>query len=510
MNGHSLLVSFLRGLTGIPRSALHDTQSLRRGRRLLPWLALASMAVLAGCGGSSDVFSPTPTGQFSNASLQGSYAFEFSGNDFSGFYSVAGSFQADGNGTITGGSMDLASVSGIFTNAPISGNYSITADGRGTAIFNSGVNPLQVAFVVLSSQRALVVRFDNFANGSGSIDRQNAAAFSTSALQGQFAFTVSGIDNIGNVFASGGNFQADNAGNLTGGTQDFNDDGTLTTNLALSGLWNVGPANGRGSATLTTSAGTMTFAFYVVDANHVKMVETDGSTILGGDGFRQTGAFSNASLNGAFPYTLGGISSTGVFVAGGIFNVNGSGSVTGGVEDVNNNGNVVESLSLSGSYSIAANGRGTLVLTNPTGTSNFVVYPTSGGLLMLETDLVIVSTGSAFQQSGSFSNSTVQGNYGLNFSGVQLGGEIDLVSQFNATGSGSLTGTQDVNNSGGLFQGLALSGSYSVSSNGRGTATLQTSAGTINLVFYAVNGSQALFIDVDPSLPAAGEFDVQP
>ena len=472
---------------------------------------LLALVALTGCGsGGSTVLSPPPTGGFSNASLKGSYAFAFSGNNNFGFFSIAGSLQADGNGNITGGSEDVSTGSGVFPNLAITGTYSIGADGRGTATLLSSLNPITIAFVLLSSQRALVVRFDTLATASGTMDLQNASVFSTAALQGGLAFNLGGVDNIGNAFGSAGNLVADNAGNFSNGIQDFNDDGTVNADLPLSGSWAVGPANGRGTATLTTSLGTLTFAFYIVDANHLKLVEIDAAAILAGDAFRQQGAFSNASLNAAFPFTLSGISSTGAFVAGGIFIADGNGTVTGGVEDVNNASNVVPNLVLSGSYSVAANGRGTLTLTNPTGTSTFVIYPTTGGVLVMETDTVIVSGGIALAQTGSsFSNASVQGNYGLNFSGLNAGFEIDGLAQFNAGGTGQLAGALDFNNGGALFQGLALSGTTSVNSNGRGTAVLQSSAGTLHLDFYVVNPSRVLFIEVDPSLPSVGEFDTQ-
>lgn len=493
-------------------SGFSDPWFKRKSRQRKPALICVSLLVLlslAGCGGASTALAPPPSGGFSNASLQGSYAFAFSGNNNFGFFSMAGSLQADGKGNITGGSLDVSSGSGVFPNLAITGTYAVSADGRGIATLSSPLNPITIAFVMLSNQRALVVRFDTFATASGSMDLQNTSAFSTAALHGGFAFDVAGIDNVGNAFGSAGNFQADNAGNLTNGIQDFNDGGAVNLSQALTGSWSVGPANGRGTVTLTTALGTLQFAFYVVDANHLKLVETDAAAILAGDAFRQTGAFSNASLTGAFPFTLGGLSNKGAFAAGGIFSADGNGTVTGGVEDVNNGGGVVQNLVLSGGYSIAATGRGTMSLTNPTGTSNFVIYPTTGGVLMLETDAIIVSSGSALQQTGaSFSNASVQGNYGLNLSGSQAGFEIDTASQFNAGGSGRLSGSMDING-GSLFQGLALSGNYSVSGNGRGTMVLQNSTANLNLVFYMVSPSRALFIEIDSSLPALGEFDAQ-
>jgi len=81
---------------------------------MLGWLV-----ALAGCGGSS-AFAPPPVGTFNNASFNGAYAFSFSGTNSLGFFSMAGSLQADGNGHIIAGVEDVNSASGVFTNLSIS------------------------------------------------------------------------------------------------------------------------------------------------------------------------------------------------------------------------------------------------------------------------------------------------------------------------------------------------------------------------------------------------------
>lgn len=463
---------------------------------------------LAGCGGA--VFAPPPVGTFSNASLKGAYAFAFTGTNTFGFFSIAGSLQADGNGNITAGVEDVNSASGVFTNVAITGNYSVGADGRGTATLNSSLNPVNIDFVLLSAQHALVIRFDNNATASGTMDLQDSSAFSVTALQGAFAFGLSGIDPAGNALATAGMFSANNSGTLTSGTEDFNDNGAVPTNLALTGSFTVGSTNGRGIAALTTTLGTLSFALYVVDGNHLKLVEIDSAPVLAGDVFRQQGTFSNATLSGAQAFTLGGSSLSAPFAAGGIFIAGDNGSITGGVQDINNNGSLAQNLTLSGSYSIATTGRGTLTLTSAAGTSNFIIYPSAGGLQMLEIDSTVVSSGSALAQQGSaFSNASIQGNYGLNFTGVTNAGEIDSIARFSADGSGHFKGAVDFNNSGALSRGLALNGSYSVGTNGRVTATFSSSQGSFNIVFYLASNSSALTLDLDNNVVAVGSFQHQ-
>ena len=477
-------------------------------RFLVSIAATIVLTLLAGCGGGGSVSFPPPQGGFTNANLSGSYAFSYTGSDAAGFLAVAGSFQADGNGHITGGTQDINSGFSIATNAAISGTYGVRADGRGSATLNSSAGTTTIDFVLVAGGHALVTRFDNNAAGSGTIDLQTASAFSNAALAGTFAFSLAGIDTVGNPMGVVGNLTSNAAGTITAGVNDSNDNGTFLASDPLTGSIPVA-ASGRGTATLNTARGTLTFAFYVVDANHIKLVETDNLLVLGGEAFRQTGPFSNASVNGPFAFTVAGadIVVAGPFAAGGVITSNGAGVVTGGVEDFNDAGTVNTNVGLTGSYSMAANGRGTLTITSTAGTFNFVIYPSSGGVLVLETDFRFVTTGTALaQQTGPFSAATFSGTYGMNFTGVTTAGELDSIAQFTADGASRLNGIIDLNNNGVITFGQTLTGSFTVSSNGRTVMPLQTPLGTQNMAVYLVDGTRAIFVELDNNLVAAGDI----
>ena len=480
-------------------------------------LFLTSVAVLAGCGGGNNQIAPPAQGNFTNASLSGSYAFAVTGTNSGGFFALAGSLQANGSGTITGGAEDINSpgTAVVRTNVGITGTYTVRADGRTTATLipaaGSGLNNIVLDFVLLSSQSGLVVRFDNAATASGTIDLQNSGAFSNSALAGSLAFNLSGVDGSGLSLGTAGAITTDTSGNITSGVQDVNDNGTVSSNLVVTPAAGAmsNPSTGRGTVSISTGLGTLNFAFYVVDANHIKLISTDVSPVLSGDAFRQTGPFSNASASGPFVLTLSGSIAGGPFVAGAVITSDGAGNITG-TEDANRNGTVNTNLALTGTYSIASNGRGTLTTNSSIGTANFAIYPSTGGLQVLELDSI--ATGVAVTQAtGAISNATVNGRYGLNLSGVDLNNqtEFDAAAQFTADGNGRLTGTLDLNNSGTLSLGLALSGTYNMSANGRGTGTLNTANSTLNLVVYAAGGAKVVFIEVDNIDPAVGVFQQQ-
>jgi hypothetical protein len=152
-------------------------------------------------------------------------------------------------------------------------------------------------------------------------------------------------------------------------------------------------------------------------------------------------------------------------------------------------------------------------LTGGFGTINLVAYPSLGGLLLLETDTTILSSGTALQQSGGpFSNGSVNGGFGLNITGADIanGVEIDGIAQFTTTGTGTLSGALDFNDGGALSNSLALTGTYTMTANGRGTGTLHTSTlGTFNVIYYMASGSRVLFMEPDGTQMSVGVFAAQ-
>jgi hypothetical protein len=467
-----------------------------------------ALVAIAGCGGSNSVNFPPPQGSFTNTNLNGPFAFSYTGSDAGGFLSVAGSFVADGAGHITSGTEDINSRTAVSPNAAVSGTYLVRADGRGTATLNSPAGNSTLDFVIVAGGHALVTRFDNRATGSGTIDQQTTSAFSNAALAGPFTFSLSGIDTGGVPLAVSGVFTSDATGTLTSGLDDSNDNGIVVTNDPMTGLIPI-TSTGRGTATLNTTRGALTFAYYVVDANHLKIVGTNTIPALGGEAFRQTGPFTNASVSGPFAFTVAGadLLSLNPFVAGGVLTSDGAGNITSGIEDFNDGGSIATNVTLTGTYAMATNGRGTLTLNTTAGTFSFVIYPSSGGVLVLEIDNRFLTSGTALQQQATpFIAGSFQGTYGMNFDGASGGSELDSISEFTADGVSKLSGIIDINNSGGITFGQSMIGTFTANSNGRFALSLQTPLGVQNTIVYLVNGNRAVFIEVDGGLVAAGDI----
>jgi hypothetical protein len=484
---------------------------------LLVVLSFLAVFLMAGCGGSQTT-PPAPAG-FTNSSLNGTYAFAISGTNAGGFFAVAGSFQANGTGTITGGTEDFTSPTAVFTNQTLTGTYAVRSDGRTTATLTATNVTLNLDFVLLNTSSGLAIRFQTTATGSGSIDLQNAAAFNQASMAGPYSFSVSGVDAGGNPEGTAGLINIDASGDIgAGSVLDNNDSGTLTLNstIPITGLAVAipTPGNGRGTVAIPTALGTRNFAYYIVDANHIKLVEIDAGVttpFLAGDAFRQT----SSTVSGNFAFTLAGATGlgNGVFVGGGILNTDGAGHVTAtSVTDINDGGTFFLAAPTTGTYSVSG-GRGTMALTGGFGTINLVFYPSSVGLLMLEVDTTILSSGTALQQSGGpFSNGSINGGFGLNLTGADLvaGTEVDGIAQFTTTGTGTLSGALDFNDGGALSNSLALTGTYTMNANGRGTGTLHTSTlGTFNVIYYMASGSRVLFMEPDAGQMSVGVFAAQ-
>lgn len=448
---------------------------------------------------------------FSDASLLGQYAFSYSGEDAAGFLAVAGSITFDGLGNVTpGGVEDVNSGNAVMTNPITGGTYDVGPDGRTTVSLTTSVATVTFQVTIISPQHALLVRFDTVATGSGTVDLQNKAELSISAISNFYSFAVSGINSGGFPEAIAGNFFADGNGNfpINNAIQDVNNGGSVTqADTSLQGQIVTFDSNtGRGLLQFTsTTKGTLSFAFYIVDHTHIKLVETDTAPILAGDAFSAPNSITLASLTGNNAFTLGGSVTKGAYAAGGIFTSSGTGTITGGVQDVNLAGRVfAQTIATSGStYTITPANSNRILLNVSNGTSTFTygVYINSNGTAeMIELDAnVVVASGVAFAQS---STTAPQGNYALNLTGAVGQGEEDVNGAIASSGAAALTGYLDANVTGSLFPNVPLSGSTITvpTTRGRGTVTLQTAAPSptsFALAYYVVDNQTYLLVEID-------------
>ena len=486
---------------------------------------------------------------FSNSSLNGAYTFSYTGDDGSAFLAAAGSFTAI-NGAITGGE-DRTNTKATASGA-ITGIYNIGPDGRGTATIAGGPNSGETWSIALTAnslanggqpvQHALLIRLDSKGTGSGTLDHQDTIAAGSPFPLGSYVFQISGLDGAG--FADKGGFELGAAGRFfsNGGgvgnaaVWDLNDagasaavqnDSTLTAAFSLASNGFTGSV-GRGTLsfsstnsalnalTKATTNSTFTFVFYVVDNTHIKVVENDGKAFLSGDIYSEPAppyAVATILQSSNYAFTSGGMDGKSPYTVGGVFRASGGATSSTGVVDVNNTNNLSLLLdkSLSVFYSAdPSTGRMNFTFTpatTPSTTLDFVGYRTSAGrLLLLQTDAGIVTTGFALPQSAS---AEPAGNYAANISGTSGKGQQDLAGQVSIV-SGNINGTFDFNDvlNGKVYSALALTSTALVApdTNGRGTFSLQMSAGTFPLAYYVVDNKTVLMLEIDAVHVTRGIF----
>ena len=250
-----------------------------------------------------------------DAKLQGQYAFQFTGFDSEGIYQSAGSFSADGNGNLTG-TEDINRKAGPANDVSFTGTYQMLTESRGLFTLSSSVGTHTFAFglnAATTSGRLIAFDYTSL-RGSGVIEQQNPAAFTTSALNGPYVLSLAGKDDAGKRIGALGIFDLNGVGGIAGGTVDINEGGKIWPTFAsLQGSYVVA-STGRGILSLTIpgfAGGRLGFVFYVVSATQLMFVGADtlssSTPIFSGPAELQVGApYLSSSFVGPTVFSLGG------------------------------------------------------------------------------------------------------------------------------------------------------------------------------------------------------------
>lgn len=505
--------------------------------RLCLALTLCAAVFAAACSGGGSTPAPPPaTGNFSNASLKGQYAFSMNGSDAitGSFFARVGSFTADGSGNIITGIEDVnTALNGPQTLAFTPSNYSVQADGRGTLNLINATGTLTFSITMLSPTQGLIVETDLNSTASGTFVLQNPNNFSVAGISGNYVFDFSGIDPAAAPDSIVGQFVSTGSGSLSSGVLDENDNAALSAASPITGGsyqmdGTNGPTSGRGTITFTAHGFTFNYIFYIVNGTRVRMMETGTAGTVGltvGDAIAQSSVpATNANFNGNFAYLLSGVGSRSQLTRVGRFTADGNGGLGSIFADTNDGGTAaqVPSGSLSAmTYAIDTNfpgsGRGTLTFTDSKlGSFSYVVYlSSSSGGVMQDVSKNTVGDGTLQLQVGApFSNSSLAGNYGFNFAGLGNNttngvlGEEDYVGQIALTSAASnnVSGAVDFsafNSNQGVFTnvvisgtGLTVGGDGTTSSGSRNTLSLKLAGNpstTLNFAAYIVN-SQTIYV----------------
>jgi hypothetical protein len=472
-----------------------------------------------------------------NAELKGDYAFTFNGMTTGGSggytpFAAVGRFTSDGAGNLTNGVLDTNGV-GIpekLIDQGFTGTYSIGADNRGVMNLNIPGGG-KLAFVMMSNGTAKFVEIDasggNGTVGSGSMEKADTTAYSTSKIVGDYAFGVAGFDLSNNRTAIAGRLTANGAGTFTSGSADANQSGTFTTlNVLAANYLVTDTASGRGMLNLPPLAGgipqNLNFVFYVVNSGKLFAMESDApspATPLLNGGFLQQqtpfGGFSNASLNGGTVMYLTGRIGSGCGknsgaasnVIVGLLSSNATGAVTL-TYDQNCGGAATSVTALAGTSTIDSNGRIAIHF----GTSYMVAYIVSSNkaFFVVPDSSVLFGFGDP-QTAAPLTNTSLSGTYsGLATAPMTLGVTV-FSGEFTANGaspSGAITGTEDIGAPSGVSLGVGVNSTYSISStptNGRGS--FSGGVGGSSAIVYVVSPAKFVMVSTSDSNPALLVFE---
>ncbi|HET6178032.1 MAG TPA: hypothetical protein VFE61_13930 [Candidatus Sulfotelmatobacter sp.] len=489
---------------------------------------------------TKNVVAPITLSAFAS-SLSGTYILQTKGTDANlQPYQMTSVLVLDGNGGITFGQQILNYVAGsLATSIHNTSTYFIGPDGRGSLTINTvdqNRQPLTETFglVVLSKSQAFISELDSPQSSTGTLELQTSRAMPS----GGYAFVLSGTDVSGTPTGMGGIFNIDSPGNISGAGSLADQDyyGTLLSCPATNGLFGTvtqPTPNPFGKVTLTLTGancfGSIVLTGFIVDATHIRLIETDNDGSAGfstaGIAIAQgssAGTFKTASFSGNYVFGIlgtdiySGVPSS--FTSAGVVSADGSGVLTSGITDTFM---LVDALGAPGQISSQFDGtykmdtkgigRARLFLShfNPPPHPGFrpglIFYLTGNGRPPLVLDAggedpnyPSLGVGIAYPQATvpvSFS-----GKLGFGFT-QQNYTENDGIGQMTAAAS-SLTGAV-TDSANGVGTSVALTdASGSPDSHGRVTGTF---LGT-NVVYYLIDANHGFFVETDVVNPGSGQL----
>jgi hypothetical protein len=173
--------------------------------------------------------------------------------------------------------------------------------------------------------------------------------------------------------------------------------------------------------------------------------------------------------------------------------------------------------STTGAYTTSADGRTALTLSGLSPEVFWMVSPSRAFFLISSASDVEDGTAD-LQTVNSFSTSTMKGQYAMVMDGVEFDqfnnvSDLSRIGALNFDGSGRLTLAELANLGGNGAQppqGGGLTGNYQVDSTGRITGTLNNSGNfPLDLVMYAVSGSDAYVLQTDSGTGTSGTVSLQ-
>ena len=300
---------------------------------------------------------------------------------------------------------------------------------------------------------------------------------------------------------------------------------SLTQGQLPAGLTLV--TNGDNTATISGTpimAGDSKFTVQVTDSEAVPVSKSMTYDIVVAAN-TTTSTVNDVLLQGSYTFLFTGFDKNGSVIIAGTITADGKGNITSGEQDSNRisgvGGGVFGPATITGTYTIGADGRGTLELIStfakeaPSTVDYRLVLDSSGGARFFEdnstktnTDATLYAThgeGVLKPVVGSgFGDASFAGNYAFLFSGQDINSKpaaLGGVVHANGIDATFTPGTSDFNDNGTFSSGSA-SGTFAAPGNrGAASITIPIPSGqmTMSFNFYFVSPSDLYFVETDTS-----------
>ena len=297
----------------------------------------------------------------------------------------------------------------------------------------------------------------------------------------------------------------------SGATQQFLASVLGSTNGCVD--WSVNGTSG-GEATIgsITSSGLYTAPLRPPSGGSVTVTATSCADSSESASATVSIVFGPGALKGQYAFSMKGKDSNGMMGRIGSIVTDGVGNVTSGVLDLTTAKGSSTVLVNSGTYSVGADGRGTLSLTNTTaGTSTFYFSLASEARgFLVQSDSSAEALGEIDKQDTSaFAASAFSGAYVFGLSGVDSNNDpISIVGRFTSDGNGHLSnGLLDQNEDYTLTSAVSFTASsYQLDATyGFSYGRCIASINGWSFVVYLVDRSRVEFLEIDHPAVAVGE-----
>jgi len=309
---------------------------------------------------------------FTPQNFSGNYAFEFVGTDSSGKRdTLAGVFHSDGNSLFNNGNVDTNFAGTLGTNLNgVTGSFLLAQNGRGAASLTLPTpTTLNLVFYMITPSDVLFLGMDPVSQTNpmtiGEALLQTQPSFDATSLDGSSVVTATGLDSSGNASVLASLLTANGATSISS-TLDANDGGTITSNASASGSYSVA-SNGRAT---TSGLGNQLAVLYLVAQNQAFIIGQDPAASSGIVEPQTLGPYNAASFASYFSFgpPSAGTPSTSdkasIDFVGSILS-DGAGNITGKLDEAGVTGIPSSNLALKATYTVGANGRGTISVSSP-------------------------------------------------------------------------------------------------------------------------------------------------